>query len=129
MQCQVLPRTAAPNTQQGMERLCPTLAEPGARRRKVQESPRTLQPQLAAAQKGKPVRQKNAADQRLPPEPKRLHPLVHFQQTGSHVQWLQMRVMRAPERARRVLLTLQVAVHQRLGRAAETRRMKGTKTG
>ena len=56
-------------------------------------------------------------------------PPKHKRQTGALVQWLQMRVTRAPERARRVLLKLQVAVHQRLGRAAETRRMKGTKTG
>ena len=64
---------------------------------------------------------------------KRKQPLAdppkHQRQTGALVQWLQMRVTRAPERASRMLLKLQLAVRQTLGRAAETRRMKGMKTG
>ena len=56
-------------------------------------------------------------------------PPLKQRQTGALVQRLQMRVTRAPERASRMLLRLQLAVRQTLGRAAETRRMKGMKTG
>ena len=54
-------------------------------------------------------------------------PPQNQRKTGPHAQSFQMRVKRAPERARRVLLRQQVALHQSLGRAAEIRRRKGMK--
>ena len=92
-----------------------------------QALPRTVNQRLQQAQ------QRHRIPVMLSPDRKRKQRLAdppkHQRQTGALVQWLQMRVTRAPERARRALLRLQVAVHQRLGRAAETRRIKGMKTG